>query len=162
MQVDNQKRESLREFDLRERSVSLHRRRLKILLVEDNEADVWLFCEAFEALGIDHDLQVVRDGEAALDLLTGPNRTESLPEIILLDINMPKVDGFTVLTELRSDPKLRSIPIIMLSSSRAQSDVKKAHDLGANSFIHKSLSDFSDLVGDFDRYWLRRAELPAQ
>src|ERR1041385_8857041 len=136
-----------------------YRRRLKILLVEDNEADVWLFCEAFQALGIEHDIEVARDGEEALDRLSAH---EALPEIILLDINMPKVDGFTVLSRMRSDPRLRSIPVIILSSSRAQEDVKRAHELGANSYIHKSLSDFSDLVGDFNRYWLRRAEVPLQ
>ena len=135
------------------------RRRLKILLVEDNEADVWLFCEAFEALQIEHDIEVVRDGEAALDRL---NAHESLPEIILLDVNMPKVDGFTVLASVRSNPKLRSIPVIVLSSSRAQEDVRRAYELGANSYIHKSLSDFSDLVGDFHRFWLQRAEIPRQ
>ncbi|SRR5579883_41708 len=134
------------------------RRRLKILLVEDNEADVWLFCEAFEALGIDHDLQVVRDGEMALEMLKAG---DIVPEIILLDINMPKVDGFMLLAAVRAEPKLRTVPIIMLSSSRDQRDIKKAHELGANSFLHKSMSNFSDLVGDFDRYWLKRAEIPA-
>ena len=137
-------------------------RRLKILLVEDSEADVWLFCEAFDALRIEHDLHVVRDGERAIELLTSPDRTEALPEIILLDINMPKIDGFTVLTTVRADPRLRAIPVIMLSSSRDQHDVRRAHELGANSYIYKSISDFSDLVGDFDRFWLRRAEIPAE
>jgi CheY-like chemotaxis protein len=136
------------------------RKRLKILLVEDNEADVWLFCEAFETLQIQHDIQVVRDGEAALNLLTGPNRTDAPPEIILLDINMPKIDGFAVLTTVRANPELRAIPIIILTSSRDQQDIRRAHELGANSYMYKSISDFSDLVGDFDRYWLRRAEIP--
>ncbi len=133
---------------------------MKILLVEDSETDVWLFCEAFEALHLDHEVQVVRDGEAALDLLTDPDRSDALPEIILLDINMPKIDGFAVLTTMRAHPKLRAIPVIMLSSSRDQEDVRRAHELGANSYLYKSISDFSDLVGDFDRYWLRRAEIP--
>ena len=73
---------------------------------------------------------------------------------------MPKIDGFTVLTALRADPRLCAIPVIMLSSSRDQNDVRRAHELGANSYLHKSVMDFADLVGDFDRYWLRRAELP--
>ena len=135
------------------------RRRLKILLVEDNEADVWLFCEACDALGIEHDVQVLRDGEQALELLTSG---KNLPEIILLDINMPKLDGFDVLTAARALPQLRSIPIIMLSSSRDPKDVRRAHELGANSYIHKTMTDFSDVVGDFDRYWLKRCEIPIQ
>ncbi len=147
-------------FDLARAPLRAPRRRLKILLVEDNEADVWLFTEAFEALRIDHDLQVLRDGEQALDLLTGPDRTDRPPDIVLVDINMPKVDGFAVLSAVRADPKLCATPVIMLSSSRAANDVKRAHELGANSYIYKSFSDFSDLVGDFDRYWLKRAELP--
>lgn len=138
------------------------RRRVKILLIEDNETDVWLFREAFEALRLDHEIQVAGDGEAALEILMDPDRSDALPEIILLDINIPKLDGFAVLTAMRADPNLRSIPVIMLSSSRDQRDVRRAHELGANSYLFKSVSDFSDLVGDFDRYWLRRAELPLQ
>jgi CheY-like chemotaxis protein len=129
---------------------------MKILLVEDNETDIWLFQEAFEALDIPHDLEIARDGEAALDRL----KKGAPPALILLDINMPKVDGFEVLAGVRQDPRLCLIPVIMLSSSRDQRDVRRAHELGANSYLCKSVQDFTDLVGDFDRYWLRRAELP--
>lgn len=133
-------------------------RRVQILLVDDNDADVWLFREALDSLRIRHDLRVARDGEEALALLKQP--AAALPEIILLDISMPKVDGFAVLTSVRADPRLRAIPVIMLSSSRDQRDVLRAHELGANSYLCKATNDFADLVGDFDRYWLRRAELP--
>ena len=134
--------------------------RLKILLAEDNDADVWLFRQAFQTLQIQHDIQVVRDGEAVLEVLTALEPA-ALPQIILLDINMPKMDGFAALDAIRANPKLRAIPVIMLSSSRDPQDVRRAHELGANSYIHKSISDFADLVGDFDRFWLRRALLPA-
>jgi CheY-like chemotaxis protein len=73
---------------------------------------------------------------------------------------MPKIDGFEVLSAVRQHPKLCLIPVIMLSSSRDQRDVRRAHELGANSYLCKATHDFTDLVGDFDRYWLRRAELP--
>ncbi|HLH38390.1 MAG TPA: response regulator [Bryobacteraceae bacterium] len=129
---------------------------MKILLVEDNETDIWLFQEAFQALSIAHDLEIARDGERALARL----RDNPKPDLILLDINMPKLDGFEVLTAIRDDPNLCVIPVIMLSSSRDQRDVRRAHALGANSYLCKATTDFADLVGDFDRYWLRRAELP--
>ena len=136
------------------------RGRLKILLVEDNESDVWLFCEAFEALGIEHDVKVARDGEAALKILKNAPVSDFFPELVLLDINLPKIDGFGVLSEMRANPHLKSIPVIVLSSSRDPNDVRRAHELGANSYLHKSVHDYADLIGDLDRYWLKRAELP--
>lgn len=135
------------------------RRRLKILLVEDNQADVWLFKEAFTALQIEHDLEIAEDGAQAIDLLENCV-TLNRPDVILLDLNMPKVDGFQVLSFVRASPRLCSIPVIVLSTSRDQRDVRRAHELGANSYICKSVDDFVDLVGDFNRYWLARAELP--
>jgi CheY-like chemotaxis protein len=160
--VDHHNREMRQERDLDDRSRPSTRRRLKILLVEDNETYVWLFCQAFEALRIDHDLEVERDGEEALERLVGPGRVDPLPDIVLLDMNIPRVGGFQVLIAVRADPNLRSLPVIILSSSRAQKDVKRAYELGANSYIYKSFSDFSDLVGDFARYWLHRSEIPPQ
>jgi CheY-like chemotaxis protein len=135
------------------------RRRLKILLVEDNAADVWLFKEAFAALEIQHDLEVVEDGEQAIGRLE-QDETEESPDLILLDLNLPKVDGFKVLSFVRQTPRLCVIPVIVLSSSRDQRDIRRAHELGANSYLCKTTDDFSDLVGDFNRYWLARAEIP--
>jgi CheY-like chemotaxis protein len=135
------------------------RRRLKILLVEDNEADVWLFKEAFTALQIEHDLEIAADGAQAIGLLE-EGETLSPPDVILVDLNMPKVDGFQVLSFVRASARLCAIPVIVLSSSRDQRDVRRAHELGANSYMCKSTDDFVDLVGDFNRYWLARAELP--
>lgn len=129
---------------------------MKILLVEDNETDLWLFQEAFQALSIEHELEIARDGERALHRL----QDGEPPDLILLDINMPKLDGFEVLSAIRAHPKLCLLPVIMLSSSRDPRDVRRAHELGANSYLCKATQDFTDLVGDFDRYWLRRAELP--
>jgi CheY-like chemotaxis protein len=135
------------------------RRRLKILLVEDNDADVWLFQEAFAALNIQHDLEIAYDGAQAITRLQDIEQ-DPPPDLILLDLNMPGIDGFEVLSFVRSEPRLCTIPVIILSSSRDQRDVRRAHELGANSFVCKSVDDFSDLVGDFNRYWLARAELP--
>ncbi len=135
------------------------KRRLKILLVEDNEADVWLFKEAFIALEIQHDLEIVHDGAQAIGRLKD-DPPQDPPDLILLDLNMPKVDGFAVLTYVRETPRLRVIPVIILSSSRDARDIRRAHELGANSYVCKGTDDFSDLVGDFNRYWLVRAEIP--
>jgi two-component system, chemotaxis family, response regulator Rcp1 len=132
---------------------------MKILLVEDSEADVWLFQEAFAALNVQHDLEIAHDGEHAIALLEDVEQF-SPPDLILLDLNMPKIDGFQVLSFVRNERHLCTIPVIVLSSSRDQRDVRRAHELGANSFVCKSVDDFSDLVGDFNRYWLARAELP--
>ncbi len=134
-------------------------RRLKILLVEDNNADVWLFKEAFKALGAVHELETAKDGSEAIARLQERDPGK-LPDLILLDINMPKVDGFEVLTYIRGTSHLCVIPVIILSSSRDERDVRRAHELGANSYLCKNTDDFSDLVGDFNRYWLNRAELP--
>jgi CheY-like chemotaxis protein len=132
--------------------------RMKILLVDDNETDVSLFSEAFESLGLDHELRTARDGAAAIELLS--NRSEQPPSIILLDVNTPETGGFNVLSAIRADPRLCIIPVIMMSASSDQRDVRRAHELGANSFVCKPAHDFTDMVGDFDRFWLRRAELP--
>lgn len=131
---------------------------MKILLVEDNETDAWLFQEAFRALSVAHELEIARDGEHALHLLRGGQP----PHLILSDIHMPKMDGFALLSAIRGDPALALIPVIMLSSSIDPRDVRRAHQLGANSYLCKATRDFTDLVGDFERYWLRRAELPGK
>jgi CheY-like chemotaxis protein len=132
---------------------------MKILLIDDSEADVYLFQEAFRGLQNVHELEIARDGEEALQHLHSRD-AENLPALILLDINLPKVDGFEILRAIRADSKMRSVPVIVLSSSSDQRQVRQAYELGANAYLVKPLSDFVDLVGDFERFWLRRAELP--
>lgn len=134
--------------------------RVKILLVDDSEADVYLFQEAFRGLQSVHELEIARDGEEALQLLHAAAEDQLLPALILLDLNLPKLDGFEVLSAIRADSKLRSIPVIVLSSSSARSQVQRAYQMGANAYIVKPMNDFVDLVGDFARFWLQRAELP--
>lgn len=135
------------------------RQRVKILLVDDSDADVYLFEEAFRALQGVHEVEIARNGEEALQYLqaAAPN---GLPALILLDLNLPKVDGFEVLRAIRSDAKLRAIPVIVLSSSSDRHQVRRAYEMGANAYIVKPLDDFGDLVGDFENFWLQRAELP--
>ena len=135
--------------------------RLKILLVDDNRPDVRLFQESFRALRIPHELQVAYGGEDALNLLSA-SQSGDLPDIILLDLNMPRIDGFEVLSAIRQNPNLHTIPVIILSSSRDERDVNRAYDLGANCYLNKPMEEFVDLVGDFDRFWLKRARLPVR
>jgi two-component system, chemotaxis family, response regulator Rcp1 len=140
--------------------LQLRQKRMKILLVDDSEADVYLFREAFQAVQSVHELEIARDGDEALQHLHAAGGKEHLPDLIMLDLNLPKVDGFEVLRAIRADSKLRAIPVIVLSSSSNQRQVRRAYELGANAYIVKPLDDFVDLVGDFECFWLRRAELP--
>ena len=93
-------------------------------------------------------------------MLSSSEDIACLPDLILLDINMPKVDGFEVLSTIRQSPNLRTIPVIILSSSCEERDVYRAYDLGANCYLSKPMEEFADLVGDFNRFWLKRARLP--
>jgi len=83
-----------------------------------------------------------------------------LPALIMLDLNLPKMDGFEILRTIRGDSKLRVIPVIVLSSSSEERQVRRAYELGAIAYVVKPMNDFVDLVGDLERFWLRRAELP--
>jgi chemotaxis family two-component system response regulator Rcp1 len=133
---------------------------MKILLVDDSDADVYLFQEAFRGLQNVHELEVARDGEQALQHLHAAVGNKYLPALILLDLNLPKMDGFEVLRTIRADSKLRAIPVVVFSSSSDRSQVYRAYEMGANAYVVKPMNDFVDLVGDFERFWLQRAELP--
>jgi CheY-like chemotaxis protein len=134
--------------------------RVKILLIDDSEADVYLFQEAFRAVQSLHELDIVRDGEQALQYLLAAAVNAILPALVMLDLNLPKMDGFEILRAIRADSKLRVIPVIVLSSSSEDRQVRRAYELGANAYLVKPMNDFADLVGDLERFWLRRAELP--
>jgi CheY-like chemotaxis protein len=138
----------------------MRKRRLQILLVDDSEADVYLFQEAIRALRVLHELQVARDGEEALSLLKNVELGEPLPVLVVLDINMPRLDGFEVLRAIRANSVLRILPVIMFTSSSDERHVLRAYELGANAYVSKPLDHFVDVVGDFVRFWLLRAQLP--
>jgi chemotaxis family two-component system response regulator Rcp1 len=133
---------------------------MKILLIDDSDADIYLFEEAFRALQTMHEIEIARDGEEALQHLQAAAANGLLPALILLDLNLPKMDGFQVLGAIRSDSKLRVIPVIIISSSSDKRQVYRAYEMGANAYMVKPLDDFVDLVGDFENFWLQRAELP--
>ena len=135
-----------------------------ILLVEDNPADIDLTRETLALAKIHNHLHVVRDGEEALAFLRreGDMASAVRPDLILLDLNLPKKDGREVLTELKQDPDLRMIPVVVLTSSNAERDVVKTYDLGANCYITKpvDLDQFSAVVKSIEDFWFVVVKLP--
>jgi CheY-like chemotaxis protein len=138
-----------------------------ILLVEDREDDIILIRRAFERISLSNPIHVVRSGEEALAYLAGEgkysNRAEHpLPEIVFLDLKLPGIDGFDVLEWIRKQPGLRSLPVLVLTSSSQIRDVNRAYELGANSFLVKEF-DFQNSVEMaklLQRYWLKTAKTP--
>ena len=141
----------------------------EILLVEDNDADVELTLLALRAENLCNVIHVVRDGAEALDFLfhRGAYRSRAhkpAPRLVLLDLKLPKVDGMEVLRQLKSDPLTRSIPVVVLTSSREECDLVKSYHLGTNSYIQKPVdfTDFRDTVKQLGLYWLVVNQVPSR
>jgi len=134
---------------------------ISVLLVEDDPGDVVLIEEAFEHNKVRNSLKIVGDGVEAMDYLRAPGSTR--PDLVLLDLNLPRKNGLEVLDELRADASLAPIPVIMLTSSAAHSDVEAAYARGANAFVVKplELDAFMDLIGAIRGFWLEVAQLPS-
>jgi two-component system response regulator len=139
-----------------------------ILLVEDNRDDEALTVRALEKHRVANRVEVVRDGAEALDWLfrTGvhANRpTDVEPSLVLLDLKLPKVDGLEVLRRMRADPATRRIPVVALTSSREEPDVRRAYDLGVNSYVVKPVDfgSFLEATGQLGLYWLLINQAPA-
>jgi two-component system, response regulator len=132
-----------------------------ILLVEDNPDDEELTQLALREAGVEHALAVARDGAEALGYLFGPQRPASRtpggwPALILLDLMLPKVDGHEVLRRVRADERTRSIPVVVLSTSREDLDLATSYGLGANSYVRKPVDfdRFTEVMRQLGRYWL--------
>lgn len=140
----------------------------KVLLVEDTFSDIELTKRAFQKTELDLDLVVAEDGKEALDLLfgspIGSNKLQELPVFILLDLKLPKVDGFQVLRSIRGDQRTRWIPIIVLTSSSERRDIITSYELGANSYIRKPVDfvQFSKTIDLLARFWLNFNRRPGQ
>ncbi len=134
-----------------------------ILLVEDNEADIRLTREALHEGGVKQRLLVANDGLEALAILraSGTHPDRPRPDLILLDLNLPKVNGHDVLAEIKRDPVLRRIPVLILTTSRAEEDILRAYDLQASCYITKPVDfdDFVSVVRRIDALWLTVARL---
>ena len=139
---------------------------VRILLVEDNPGDVDLTFEALQDAKIMNELHVARDGVEALAFLhrNDPFATAPRPDLILLDLNLPKKDGREVLAEIKSDVTLRIIPVVILTTSRADEDVLAAYNLHANCYITKpmDLEQFIYIVKSVDCFWLSVVKLPPE
>ena len=135
-----------------------------VLLVEDNPGDVRLVEEAFRAAESETTILVVSDGRAALDVMAGRGEYVDAPQpdLVLLDLNLPRLDGGELLAELKADPDLRRIPVVVLTSSRMPEDVVRAYDRHANAYLTKPVDPaaFIDAIEAIEQFWLGTAELP--
>jgi len=122
-----------------------------VLIVEDNPGDVDLIIDALQQTGRAHTFTVVHDGVSAIELLLKAAGAESLPDFVLLDLNIPKLDGREVLSTIKNDTRLAHIPVAVLTSSQADSDVKQAYKLHANCFMTKP-TDVQELFGMFETF----------
>lgn len=134
-----------------------------ILLVEDNEGDIILTIEAFEESKIDSKISIARNGQEALDFLykKGNFITAEKPDLILLDINMPIINGHEVLEKIKNDIHLKKIPVIMLTTSSNQQDIDRAYKNHANSYITKpiEIEDFLNTILKIEEFWLQISTL---
>ena len=137
---------------------------IDIRLVEDSPADVRLTREALKEAKVLNMLHVVQDGVAAMDFLhkKGPYAGKPTPDLILLDLNLPKKDGREVLAEIKQDENLKRIPVVVLTTSRAEEDVVRSYNLHANAYVTKpvNLKQFLEVVRSIEQFWLAVVTLP--
>ena len=138
-----------------------------ILLVEDNPQDLELTLRAFKKANLPQRIEVARDGAEALDFVFcegahSGRRIENTPKLILLDLKLPRVDGLEVLQRIKGDPRTKSIPVVVLTSSKEQNDVVESYNLGSNSYIVKPVSfeQFVAAVQQLGLYWLLLNQAP--
>jgi two-component system, chemotaxis family, response regulator Rcp1 len=134
--------------------------------VEDNEGDVGLIEEVFEEAKIRNNLHIAEDGEKAILFLRSEEKFSGFPrpDIILLDLNLPKKDGREVLREIKEDSNLKNIPVVVLTTSNAEKDILRAYDLHANAYVTKPLDfdQFINVVGSIVNFWLEIVQLPTR
>ena len=138
----------------------------RVLLVEDSRGDVRLTQEAFRDVDASIHIDVVYDGAEAMDFLQreGAHTSAPRPDLILLDLNLPKMDGREVLARIKAAPLLRSIPTVILTTSQDKADIEKSYQLHANCYLIKPVQfdDFEQLVKSVNDFWLTKAQLPEE
>ncbi len=144
-------------------------RQLTVLLVEDNPRDIRLTQRAFTQAGLAHDLRVVRDGDEALAYLYREGaykapQTSPRPDLILLDLNLPRMSGHELLRHLKHDQRFRQIPVVVLTTSGRPDDVRLAYEEGANAYLLKPVefARFTDVMSHLGKFWLELVELPPE
>lgn len=139
---------------------------IHILLVEDNEGDILLTQEAFEDAKLVNRLSVVKDGKAAIDFLTkiGESENERLPDLLLLDVNLPKVNGHEVLQFIKSNEKLKHLPVIMLTTSSSEKDILLSYRNYVNCYITKpvDVGTFLEVISKIENFWVSIVKLPTK
>ena len=139
---------------------------IEILLVEDNPGDVRLTLEALHEGKISNVLHVAKDGVEAVELLglNGSSANDKHPDLILLDLNLPRMDGREVLARIKADERMRRIPVVVLTTSSAEADIVKTYDLHANCYITKpiDLTQFVKVVRSIEDFWLSIVKLPSE
>lgn len=139
---------------------------VEILLVEDSSADAEMTLRTLKRRGIANNIEWVRDGAEALDYLfckgDYADRANGFPKMVLLDLKMPKMDGLQVLRRMKEDPRTRSIPVVMMTSSREEGDLVASYELGVNSFVVKPVDfgQFAETVAQVGMYWMIANEAP--
>ena len=140
---------------------------IALLLAEDDDEDLEMTLDALKESRLSNDIRVTRDGEELMEYLLregryGDGADAPTPGLILLDLNMPRKDGREALAEIKSNPKLRKIPVIVLTTSKAEEDIVRSYDLGVNSFIAKpvTFSGLADAMKVLREYWFEIVELP--
>jgi len=138
-----------------------HHATADILIVEDNRSDVELMMRVFQRNHLSDRVVVLEDGAAAIEYLFGKGAYAgrdlgTRPKVVLLDIKMPRVGGFEVLKAIRADPRTRNVPVVMTTSSHEEPDIRTAYELGANSYVVKTvdLEAFAEIMADVGSYWL--------
>ena len=147
-------------------SMESNTRSIEILLVEDNPGDARLTLEAMREAKMSNRIHVVEDGVEAMEFLRRQGRFGDAPrpDLILLDLNLPKKDGREVLAEVKADPNLKRIPVVVLTTSSAEEDVLRAYDLHANCYVTKpvDLAQFMKIVALIDNFWVNVVTLPKE
>ena len=140
-------------------------KRIHILLAEDNLGDIILIREAFAERNLIDRISVVKDGKQALDFIykDGKYANEETPDLIILDINLPKINGLDVLKEIKKTQDIKRIPVIMLTSSSSQKDINESYDYCANCFLTKpdDVDDFLKAINGIEDFWINIGSLPA-
>jgi len=139
-----------------------------ILIIDDDPADQFLMQEAMQTANLQYSLRLVSDGDEALEYLYKRGRYEDRakaprPDLILLDLNMPRFNGRQVARAIKSDPNLKNIPIVVLTTSASDTDVQELYSIGVNSYVQKpsNFDEFTNALRDLSHYWLERTSLPA-